>query len=187
MILNLHLMTETLKEKIYIYFNSASYNHTSCAHVCIYICVCDDLHNQFPIILEIFKMSNLQSATLACILLVILQYSLLSSATSGNTCSFLGPFLHLKTDQKHNKWVYINIFGAVTEGGKAKACTSLLGPCSIEKCDINCCKRICNNNYSGLHPTASCDQIIKFPTRICVCTHDCQMPRPLLNDITPLF
>lgn len=55
----------------------------------------------------------------------------------------------------------------------AKRCLSGLGPCSIENCNEACCKKICNNDYSGLNPSGYCDMYPGYPGQVCLCEHDC--------------
>ncbi|WOG87923.1 hypothetical protein DCAR_0207156 [Daucus carota subsp. sativus] len=91
-------------------------------------------------------MTKLLSITFLSILLIIFQYSLSSTATTVIT-----------PEQKRDI-----------------KCMSYLGPCD-NSCDVDCCKRTCNNDYNSLHPNGMCMKLRQYPDLICVCTHDCQM------------
>lgn len=54
-----------------------------------------------------------------------------------------------------------------------KKCLEGLGPCSIKGCDEECCKKKCNNYYSGISPYGYCDKYSGYPGYICLCQHDC--------------
>lgn len=55
-----------------------------------------------------------------------------------------------------------------------KLCTDGLGICSV-KCDINCCSQMCNNDYSGLEPAASCEEVPGGLYSLCICRHHCKI------------
>lgn len=61
-----------------------------------------------------------------------------------------------------------------SKSGEPYRCLSNLGPCSLEYCNDDCCKRKCNDYFNFRHPYGYCEQPIGYPYIMCYCYHDCQ-------------